>query len=140
MRCGRLIVATDPLGVGLVLARIGPHSGDDGGERRIAIGKGRRILSDAVAGAVDRVDVHRGVHHRYSWSVLQMCLDGCVGQFRVEVGLPVVLRPGGTNPSNALLSAGYGIGPTISATVGATSRIGRRTEGPSSSGPAQQET
>ena len=49
-------------------------------------------------------------------------------------------RPGGNKPSNAAANVGYGIGPAISAAIGATSRIGWIACSPSSSGPAQQAT
>lgn len=47
---------------------------------------------------------------------------------------------GGTSASKALLSAGYGIGPTSSAVTGATSWKARNRFSPSSIGPAQQAT
>jgi hypothetical protein len=49
---------------------------------------------------------------------MELRLDLRVIEFGEEVGLPVLLEAGGSSASNRLLSAGYGIGATYSATTG----------------------
>ena len=68
--------------------------------------------ADAVRRAVDRVDVHRGVHDGHLGPVLHVRGDRLVRELLHEARLPVVLEArAAPAPSNALFSAGYGIGP-----------------------------
>src|SRR5207253_1838284 len=56
-RQGRIVVA-DPLGVRLVLRRVGPHARDHGGEFGIPMAECRRVRRHIMDSPVDRVDVH----------------------------------------------------------------------------------
>src|SRR6202022_3047167 len=72
------VVVAHPGRVCLVVGRIGPHAGDDGGKAHVPVTERRLVGADPMHGAVDRVDVHRRVDDRHLRPVLDVGVDGRV--------------------------------------------------------------
>src|SRR5262249_4594192 len=93
-RVQRLPVLPGPLRHRGHVGRVRVDADDDAGPAAVAIGERGGVLRHPAGGTVDRVQVHGGVPGGQLRAVLEVRLDGVVGDLVVEVGLPVPLETG----------------------------------------------
>ena len=106
----RVPVVDTPVADRTGVGRVGVDTEDDLRPLRLAIAERRVRAADVVGRAVDRVQMHRGLHRRQLPAPCEVALDQLVGELVDEVRAPVALQALGVEPVEQALQGGVGHG------------------------------
>src|SRR5881398_2743763 len=106
----------------------------------IAIIPGHIGFADARRSAINRIQMHRGMHRRKRFTKRNVLGDGFIAQLIEEIGAPIPLQARRIEGIEHTLQCGWGIGPTKSSAGFLKARMGLKVCSAFSCGPAYAQT